>query len=252
MNYKKLFYLFIFLLFSCVQYENKPKIDLTIFDKSFTNKGFTLLYDEKFKKQKIIKNSIDERSLIIFQRNLKKDTPVKITNLLNNRSLIAKVGKKSKYPNFYNSVISKRIFEELKIDLNEPYIEIIQIDNDSLFVANKAKTFDEEKQVANKAPVEGIKIDTIGDSQNEIIKKKEIKSDFKYIIKIADFYYLETANILKQRIYDELNNKNAKIEKISKNKYRVFIGPYKDLDSLKKSYNDIDKLSFENIEILKL
>ena len=39
---------------------------------------------------------ITKEILIIFQRNLKKNTQVKITNILNNKSLIAKVGKKTK------------------------------------------------------------------------------------------------------------------------------------------------------------
>ena len=142
MNYR---YILIFLfLFSC-KYTPSTKINNEIiFEKSFSNTGFALVFEKDLKKNKIISKSIEDRSLVIFQRNLKKNTSVKVTNLINNKSLIAKVGVNSKYPNFYNSVISKRISDTLEIDVNEPYVEIKEINENSMFVANKAKTFDEE------------------------------------------------------------------------------------------------------------
>ena len=48
---------------------------------NYTNKGFALIYDETLYKEGIISNKIDERSMTIFQRNLKKNTQVKITNI---------------------------------------------------------------------------------------------------------------------------------------------------------------------------
>ena len=73
-----------------------------------------------------------------------------------------------------------------------------------------------------------------------------------YIIKVADFYYENSANMMKKRIIDELNLNNTKIEKISNTNFRVYFGPYDNLKSLKNAYNDIYPLNFENIEILKL
>ena len=35
------------------------------------------------------------------------------------------------------------ISKELELDFDEPYISIVEIDNNSTFVANKTKTFDE-------------------------------------------------------------------------------------------------------------
>ena len=40
--------------------------------------------------------------------------------------------------------------------------------------------------------------------------------------------------------------------KLSKNNYRIYKGPFKNLESIKKDYKDIIKLNFENIEIIKL
>ena len=248
MNYRILEILFFF-SFSCSTYQVKEKKEI-ISGEPFTNKGFTLLFDLSLKKNKKISKSLDERSLNIFQRNLKKNTSVKITNLMNNKSIIATVNSKSKYPLFFNSVISKRIFNELEIDPNEPYVEIAEINENSIFFAKKATTYDEEKNVADKAPVDGISIKNLSEnSENKVIKNK--KNAFKYIIKVADFYFNDTANLMVKRINDETKINKVNIKNISNTSYRVYIGPYKDLNSLKKAFYDISKLNFENIEIIK-
>ena len=216
---------------------------------AYSNKGFALVYSEKIYKQKIVSKKIDERSLIIFQKNLKLNTKVKITNIFNQKSLIATVGKNSKYPSFNNAVISKRIAEELDLDIKQPYVEIIEIIQNSIFVAQKAKTYEEEKSVAVKAPVNKISINDLN-----LIKKVDEKNPiiiFSYIIKIADFYYKDTALMILNRIKKESLIEKAKIKKISDKKYRVYLGPFHNINSLQKSYNDISILEFENIEIIR-
>tara|TARA_B110000114_G_scaffold179039_1_gene212889 strand:- start:98 stop:856 length:759 start_codon:yes stop_codon:yes gene_type:complete len=225
--------------------KNKPN---TVIVNSYSNKGFALVYSEELYKKKIVGKKIDERSLIIFQKNLKTNTKVKITNILNNKSLIAVVGKNSKYPSFNNAVLSKRIAEELYININQPYIEILEILENSIFIAQKAKTFDEEKNVALKAPVNIISINDLN-SVKKNDKKKSI-TKFSYVIKIADFYFNDTALMMVSRINSDSTNKKAKIKKISDKKYRVYLGPFSNINSLQKSYNDISILNFENIEII--
>ena len=65
---------------------------------NFSNKGFALIYNKNHYTNKIITGEINERSLVIFQKNLDPNTKVKITNISNNKSIIAIVGKKSDYP----------------------------------------------------------------------------------------------------------------------------------------------------------
>jgi len=249
MNFKYILLLFLLILSSCVNTqvykENKPLIS----QNYFSNKGFTLVYSDTLKKNNIISNKLDTRSLLIFQKNLKKNTNVKITNLINQKSIIAKVGEKSNYPIFYNSVISVRISDSLEIDKKEPYVEIRELLENSLFIAKKSKTFDEEKKVAAKAPVESIQIKNL--TKNIIKNEKVINKKFLYIIKIADFYFEESAKNMLLRIKKETTIKKVKINKISSTKFRVFLGPFQDLDSLKNEFNAINTLQFENIEIIK-
>ena len=197
----------------------------------------------------MIKGKIDDRSLIILQKNLKKDTKVKITNLINSKYIIANVGKKVEYPYFYNSVISRRISKNLEIDNLEPYVEIKELLEGSSFVAKKAKTFDEEKNVASKAPIDDIQIKDL--SNNEKKKSKVNIKNFSYIIKIADFYFEKSADQMKTRVLTETSIKKVNINKLSKNKFSVYLGPFNNLNSLKNSFNAINVLQFDTIEIIK-
>ena len=152
---------------------------------------------------------------------------------------------------FYNSVITKRIANILELDEKQPYISITEIDKNSMFIARKSKTFDEEREVAEKAPVVEIGIKDLS-KKIILMRLKKNKKDFKYVIKIADFYYLESAKMLKNRMKKDYGINNVKIAEISKTNYRLYLGPYDNLNSIKNAYIKIEKLNFENIEIIKL
>ena len=69
---------------------------------------------------------------------------------------------------------------------------------------------------------------------------------------MADFYFIESATTIKQRVKSELGLKNVHINEISDTKYRVYLGPFKDLLSIERTFNMLTKLDFENIEIIKV
>ncbi len=246
MKYKIIVLLFFSIyLLSCSEVTiNEPLKSESEF--SYKNKGFALIYDEKFSSIK----KLDSRSLNIYHKTLNKRSIVKITNPFNDKFIIAEVkSNKVKFSNFYNSVLSMRIAKELELDINEPYIEIVSIRNNSTFVAKKAKMFEEEKTVAEKAPVDGIQIKDLNPTKkkNKIIKSKK----FSYSIKVADFYYKTTAETMKKTITNRTSVNKVKILKLSSTKYRVLIGPFNDIKSLKKSFEKMNLLNFENLEVIK-
>ena len=245
----KFFFLFILMcLNSCIENPIKQTNKIISNKEFFSNKGFTLVYSDDLFTEKYLNKKLKERELLIFQKNLKKDTKVKITNLVNNRSILVRVGQPANYPKFYNSVISKRIAKEIDLNLDEPYIKISEFGTNSAFVAKRAKTFDEEKNVATKVPVDEIKVSELTKTtktMTEINKKR-----FNYIIKIADLYFIDSANALVTRIKDETVIKNVFINNLSKSKYRVYLGPFDNINLLQKAFNDIEVLEFENIEII--
>ena len=142
-----------------------------------------------------------------------------------------------------------RIADEIGLNENEPYVEILEVLEDAVFVAKRAKTFEEEKKVANKAPVNSINISDLNIKESNT--KNELSKKFSYEIKIADFYFNDTASLLLNRIINETKIMDAKIKKINEKKYRVYAGPFNNINSLQKSFNDISILEFENIEIIK-
>ena len=251
MNYKSILIVFFIFLVGCEQNNLKKNVINKEIMSKYKNSGFTLVYDPVLKKEKKISKKIDNKSLFIFHKNLKKNSFVKITNPINQKTVIAEViSNKVRFSDFYNSVITSRIADELSLNLNEPYIDLVLISQNSTFIAKKAKTYNEEKKVAEKAPVDGIQIDNLGDVNQT---KNEAKKDniFSYSIKIADFYYKDSAMNMSNRIIDETNIANPVIKTISNTKYRVLLGPFNDIKKLEDSFNEIKSLDFENIEILK-
>ncbi len=245
MNYKILLILFSFFLISCVQIPNELNKNEIKLEKKYSNSGFALIYDESLNKIK----KLDDRSLIIYHKSLKRKSTVKITNPKNDKSLIAEVkSNNQKFSDFYNSVISKRIAEDLDLDFNEPLLEIALVSRNSTFIAKKSKTFEEEKKVAEKAPIDGIQIKDLNSKPKK--KKKNIKLKFSYSIKLADFYYKSSAKMMISRIKNETNIKNSRIQQLSKTKFRVLIGPFNDIKSLKETYEKLSPMNFENLEIL--
>ena len=245
----KIILLLLFFLASCTT-NQQIQNDALIIEK-FSNSGFTLIYDPLLYENKTINKKMNQRDLLIFQRNLRKGTSVKLTNPENNKTIIAKVGVSAKYPDFNNSVVSIRISKELELNSDEPFIYIEEIIGNDSFIAKKSKMFEEEKTVADKAPVETISINNLNESSSDKTKKIKNKKKFSYNIKIADFYYKSTANMMAERVRNEISLNNTKIEKISENTFRVLIGPFANLKTLQNAYNSVKKLDFENIEIIK-
>ena len=248
MNFKLIiFILFSFLLFSCNQ-SISPKsknINLEVV-KKYKNSGFALIYNDNLKDIKKLEN----RSLKIYHKSLKKRSVVKITNPENGKYLIAEVkSNRIKFSNFYNSVLSLRIAEELELDFNEPFIEINLVSKNSTFIAKKAKMFEEERTVAEKAPVDGIQINDL--NVKKIKKKLTTNKNFSYSIKVADFYYKDSAEAMSNQIKKDTLIKNLKIIKLSPTKFRVLIGPFNDIKSLKDAFEKMKLFNFENLEIYK-
>ena len=236
-------------MFNCNQATkyNSDKINTNI-EKKYENHGFALIYDEEIPKIK----KLDPRSLNIYHKFIKKRSIVKITNPVNGKYLLAEVkSNRIKFSNFYNSVLSLRVAEELGLDPDEPYVELTLMSKNSTFVAKKAKMFEEEKSVAEKAPVDGIQINDLNDNKklSKLNKLKDKK--FSYSIKIADFYFKDTAKLMISRIKKETLIPTLRIIRLSETKYRVLIGPFSDIKTLKNSFDKLSSFNFENLEILK-
>ena len=86
----------------------------------------------------------------------------------------------------------------LDIDYENPYVIINEIKKYKKFIAKESSMFEEEKNVADKAPVNEVTIDDLNKTKSDEKKNKRIKKN-NFIIIISDFYYHESANKLKEK-----------------------------------------------------
>jgi len=193
-----------------------------------------------------IENLNNNRSLVSHNK-LKLGTKIRISNPVNKMTIEAIVRKKNKYDNFYKVSISKNIAKYLELDLNFPYVEISEIKSNKSFIAKKAITENIEKKIANKAPIAKINIDNL--SKNKNIQKVKKKN---YSILVAEFYNLESAKLLQNRLLTILINSNYKLIYINKknNKsYELLMGPYNTINKLKNDYIVLNDSDFEDLDI---
>tara|TARA_B100001057_G_C22844447_1_gene948400 strand:- start:1078 stop:1815 length:738 start_codon:yes stop_codon:yes gene_type:complete len=241
MKFKQILF-FLFIL-SCT-----PHLNNTSVKKPFNSKGFAYVYNDFDYNEKIIKRKMDNDSLELSHQNLRTGTLIKLINPKNKKSLVLKNIKRVKYPDFYKILITESVADELDLNLDLPLVEIIEIKKNKSFIAEKAKIYNEEKKISSKAPVASVQISNISKNKNKKIKSKSEK----IYIHIASFYSIQTAQFLKKRIIEEINELDSKklyIKKIDNKETQVILGPYTSVNLLKNDYIKLKNYGFEEMDI---
>ena len=104
-----------------------------------------------------------------------------------------------------------------------------------------------EKKVAVNVPVNDVQMDDI--SNNKSTTKSLIVEKNNYIILISDFYYLDSANNLKNKLEQETKIGNFVVKKINDNQFRLYAGPYENFNALKSTYISLNHLGFDDLNI---
>ena len=249
MNFKRLILLIPVLLFlhSCADY----KVNKSTSKKErhfYSSKGFALIYDDEIVESKLIKKKMKNDVFYVIHNFLKKNTPIKIVNPKNSKTIETKVNAKADYPKIFNIVISEQIATTLELDVENPYVEVIELKINKKFIAKEANTFEEEKNVAEKAPIDEIKMDDLSVKSYETTVNGDEK---KFILVISDFYYLESAENLKKELLKKIKINNMSIKKINDHKYRLFVGPFENFNALKTTYISLNNLGFESLNVYR-
>ena len=107
MNYKSLLITFFIFLSGCEQNNlNKDVVNLEIMTK-YKNSGFALVYDSTLIKEKKNFKKNWQQISYNFPQKSKKNSFVKMTNPVNQKTVIAKVVSNNvKFSDFYNRVIT--------------------------------------------------------------------------------------------------------------------------------------------------
>ncbi len=233
-------------IFSCADYKskqvNKPE------KKYYNSKGFALIYDESLFENKILKRKIDNEKIVAAHSFLRRGTNIKITNPSNSNSVEVKLISNFQYPKIFTLVISDKIASILDLNPNNPYIEVSEIKKNLKFIAKKGNMFEEEKNVADKAPVEKIEMADLSIEKKSNTKSKKPTS---FVIIISDFYYLDSAKKLKSELVNKTKNQDFHIKTINNKKYRLSAGPFKNFNALKSTYISLNNLGFEELNINK-
>ena len=250
MNLNKILLLLISTIFlnSCADY----KTDTTTKKNEkqyYSSMGFALIYSDHHYLNKVVNKKIKNEESIAMHNLLKMNTPIKIINPDNSKFIETKIYKKADYPKIFNVVISRKIASFLELDFNNPYVEIIETKKNKTFIAKKSETFDEEKNVSEKAPVDEIKMNDLTKNDTKTEKKSNKKTNF--ILVISDFYYEESAINLKKDLVKKTKTNNISVKKINNKKYRLLVGPFKNFNALKTTYISLNNLGFENLNIYR-
>ncbi len=231
---------------SCADY----KTDRTLKKKEkkyYSSLGFALIYSDHHYLNKVVNKKIKNDDSVAMHNLLKINTPIKIINPDNSKFIETKIYKRADYPKIFNVVISRKIASFLELDFNNPYVEIIEVKKNKTFVAKEGNIFEEEKNVIDKVPVDEIKINDLTLNKPKINKKLTKKNNF--ILVISDFYYMDSANNLKNELIKKININNLSIKKINNNKYRLLVGPFESFNALKTTYISLNKLGFEDLNV---
>ncbi len=250
MNLKKIILLFALssFLYSCADYNisNKNSKDEK---KYYSSSGFALVYNDDLYLNKVVNKKINNNETKVLHNYLKPNTPIKIVNPTNSKFIETKVYKRSLYPQIFTAVITEKIANSLDLNLEDPFIELIEVKKNKTFVAKKSNTFEEEKNVADTVPVKEVQMDDLSESKNKI--KKKIISKNKFILVVSDFYYEDSAYNLKSELISKTKFSNFSVKKISNNKHRLFAGPFNSFNALKNVYISLNELGFENLNVYK-
>jgi len=245
---KKIVYLFIFFLTSsCADYNINKKSKLV--ERNFyTSNGFALIYNDNLFKEGLINKKLISNKIAVMHSFIKTNSTIQLTNPTNSKSIVTKISKRAQYPKIFNIVISERVAEILDLDINNPYIEVLEVKKNKTFVAKKGTMRDEEKNVATNVPVEKIEINNIS---NKIVNDEKPINNHKYFLIISDFYYEESAVSLEKELILKTKLNYFAVKKIINNKYRLYAGPFKNFNTLKLTYISLNKLGFEDLNIIK-
>jgi len=232
MKYKLIIF---FLLASCVNYSSNLEKK-----SGYSASGFAYIENN-------IPNNLENEKFFISHNKLRVGTKVRIINPNNKKSLEVIIKRKIKYDNFYKVLISTSTVEELELSTKFPFVEINEVKSNKSFVAKKAITNNAEKKIANKAPIDQIRINNI--SQKKKIDKIKKKN---YSILVANFYNLGSAKFLKEKLMTILKDSNYKliyINKKNEKNYELLMGPYNTINKLKNDYIVLSDSNFEDLDI---
>ena len=106
-----------------------------VIEPIYFSKGFALIYEDSIFENKIVNKRLNNDQNYVLHSFLRNNTLVNISNPFNSKTITAKVRKSFKYPSIYNIVITKKMAENLDLDINNPYVEVFTVKKNVKFLS---------------------------------------------------------------------------------------------------------------------
>ena len=186
MSLKKIILAFVYIvtLYSCADYSVKKGVEKKK-RQYYSSSGFALVYEDNLYLQKVVNKKINNDDIKVMHSLLKTNTPIKIINPANSKVVETTIYKKANYPKIFAIVISEKIASILELDLDNPFVEVVEVKKNKTFIAKKTNMFEEEKKVAAILPVNEVKMDDL--TKVEVKAKKKLNKKSNFILVVSDF-----------------------------------------------------------------
>jgi len=180
----------------------------------------------------------------VIHRNIAPNSKVKITNLLNKKSLVLEVNKNSNFKKEREIIIPNKYMDLLELNYNLPIVKIETLRTNKTFKADTAKIFDEEKKITQNVEIKNV--DIIDLSKNNSSKNNNLN---KLIIYYGDFTFKNSALDMVILLKKEIKNLNPTVIQVNK-KFRVKVATIHDINEFDIFFNKIVNTKFDNYNIM--
>jgi hypothetical protein len=180
----------------------------------------------------------------VIHRNIAPNSKVKITNLLNKKSLVVEVNKNSNFKKEREIIIPNKYMDLLELNYNLPIVKIETLRTNKTFKAYTAKIFDEEKKITQNVEIKNV--DIIDLSKNNSSKNINLN---KLIIYYGDFTFKNSALDMVSLLKKEIKNLNPTVIQVNK-KFRVKVTTINDISEFDIFFNKIVNTKFDNYNII--
>jgi hypothetical protein len=180
----------------------------------------------------------------VIHRNIAPNSKVKITNLLNKKSIVVEVNKNSNYKKEREIIIPNKYMDLLELNFNLPIVKIETLRTNKTFKADTVKIFDEEKKITQNVEIKNV--DIIDLSKNNSSKNNNLN---KLIIYYGDFTFKNSALDMVSLLKKEIKNLNPTVINVNK-KFRVKVATINNISEFDIFFNKIVNTKFDNYNII--
>ena len=113
----------------------------------------------------------------VIHRNISPNSKVKITNLLNKKSIVVEVNKNSNYKKEREIIIPNKYIDLLELNYILPIVKIETLRTNKTFKADTVKIFDEEKKITQNVEIKNVDIIDLSKNNSSKYSDRRLSND---------------------------------------------------------------------------